>query len=153
MFEGLQRGYWLCYCASDGTLDNVNEIIFDLDRQRSSRIIRDIDGRLFPTNVIKEIDDCRHFDEGLLLAFKKFVLSQKSKRNRDAMNSYIHIGYPMLRGYISDEGIETEFDSEATHEILRLANHCACWAVIGVAKCARNNSMVEEVVRISRSLR
>ena len=68
------------------------------------------------------------------------------------MNSYTHIGYSMIRDYISEDAIESNFDTETIHEILRLANHCACWAVIGAAGATHNNSVAEKVFRISKNL-
>ena len=152
MLEGLQRGYWLYYCAPDGTINNLNDRIIDLNQCNHSQIVEKIDGQLFSKNVIKDIEYSRHFKRDPLLSFKNFIVVQKTKRNRDAMNSYTHVGYLMLRGHISEEAIESSFDSEVIHEILRLANHCACWAVIGAAGTSKDNSAAEEIFRISKKL-
>lgn len=152
MMDGLQRGYWLCYCAPDATPDNLNDVIADLHQCDPSRISKGIDHHLFSTNIIEEIENCQSFDEGLLLSFKEFILAQRSKRIRDAMHSYTHIGYHMLGGYNSDEAIEASFDRDAICEILRLANHCACWAVIGTAAVAHKEVIAEEVFHIYSTL-
>ena len=152
MLEGLQRGYWRYYCAPDDTINDLKDTITDLNQCDPSPIIEKIDKHLFSKNTIKDIEYNRHFKQDPLLSFKNLILAQKTKRNRDAMNSYTHVGYLMLRDYISEEAIESKFDTESIHEVLRLANHCACWAVIGVARATQNNSIAEHLFRISRSL-
>ena len=152
MLEGLQKGYWLYYCASDDTINNLNDSIANLTQCDHSRTIQNIDKQLFPKNIIKDIENNRLFKQGLLLSFRNYILTQKSRKNLDAMNSYTHIGYSMLRDYISEDAIESNFDTETIHEILRLANHCACWAVIGAAGATHNNSVAEKVFRISKNL-
>ena len=152
MLEGLQRGYWLYYCAPDDTINNLNDTIADIVECDPSRVIQGIDNHLFSTNIIKDIENNRHFKQGLLASFKNFILDQKTEENRNAMHSYTHVGYLMLRDYISEEAIESNFDPKTTHEVLRLANHCACWAVIGAARATQNNSMAEKIFRISKSL-
>lgn len=152
MLEGLQRGYWLNFCAPDDKICSLENFIADLEQRASSQFIEKIDDHIFSQDVVKDIEESRHFEQGLLLSFKEFLLIQKSKRNRDAMHAYTHIGYLMLRGYMSDEAIEASFDRAAISEICRLANHSACWAVIGAAEAAQNRAMAEEVFLISGSL-
>ena len=152
MLEGLQRGYWIHYCAPVDTIDKLNDTITELNLCDSDRINKNIDDHLFSSNVIADINNRQHFQQGHLLSFKNFLLGEKSKNNRDAMHSYTHVGYLMLRGYISEEAIESNFDTQTIHDVLRLANHCACWAAIGVALATPNEHIADKIFLISKRL-
>ena len=144
MLEGLQRGYWLYYCAPDDRIKALNLCHFP-ELQKSAK-------NLFSSNIVKDIENNEHFNQGRLLCFKNFLLREKAKNNRDAMNSYTHVGYHMLRSYISGKAIESNFDPEIVHEILRLANHCACFAVMGAAEIIANNDIATKIFHIHKNL-
>ena len=61
------------------------------------------------------------------------------------MNSFTHGSYWQIVNYQSEETIEPNFDDDVVGEVMRFADSCACWAIIGVSEIAGQVKIAEEI--------
>jgi len=109
IFEAFVRGVWLQMRASDDELEKYKK-----DK---------LEKRFF--TLIKEIEECDGFKEGILSAAKA--------ENWNHMNSFTHSGYLQSMRRNKEESIESNYTTEEVLEVLNIANALGMLSALQIA--------------------